>query len=119
MEVGFIGIGKMGRPMSERLLAAGFSVHVHNRSRGAVDDLVAKGAKAARSAGEVAERAAPVRERVCAGLSHLGIELDRECNRLGEGIVSSPTSRVTVLVVATDEDVVMARHARKVLGAQS
>ena len=57
MEVGFIGIGKMGRPMSERLLAAGFSVHVHNRSPGAVDDLVAKGAKAARSAREIAGRA--------------------------------------------------------------
>jgi acetate kinase len=69
--------------------------------------------------GGIGERAAPVRERVCAGLSHLGIELDRECNRLGEGVVSSPTSRVTVLVVATDEDLVMARHARKVLGAQS
>ena len=49
MEVGFIGLGKMGRPMSERLLAAGFALHVHNRSRGAVDDLVAKGAKAANS----------------------------------------------------------------------
>jgi 3-hydroxyisobutyrate dehydrogenase/2-hydroxy-3-oxopropionate reductase len=57
VEVGFIGIGKMGQPMSERLLAAGFSLHVHNRSRGAVDDLVAKGAKAARSPREVAERA--------------------------------------------------------------
>jgi 3-hydroxyisobutyrate dehydrogenase-like beta-hydroxyacid dehydrogenase len=57
MEIGFIGIGKMGRPMSERLLAAGFSLHVHNRSRGAVDDLVAKGAKAAASPREIAERA--------------------------------------------------------------
>src|SRR3954466_524645 len=57
IEVGFIGIGKMGRPMSERLLAAGFSLHVHNRSRGPVDDLVAKGAKAASSPREVAERA--------------------------------------------------------------
>ena len=57
MEVGFIGLGKMGRPMSERLLAAGFALHVHNRSRGAVDDLVAKGAKAANSPREIAERA--------------------------------------------------------------
>jgi len=57
VEVGFIGIGKMGRPMSERLLGAGFSLHVHNRSRGPVDDLVAKGAKAAASPREVAERA--------------------------------------------------------------
>ena len=57
VEVGFIGIGKMGRPMSERLLAAGFSLHVHNRSRGAVEDLVSKGAKAAASPREIAERA--------------------------------------------------------------
>src|SRR5438105_917294 len=57
VDVGFIGLGKMGRPMSERLLAAGFSLHVHNRSRGAVDDLAAKGAKAASSAREIAERA--------------------------------------------------------------
>jgi len=57
MEVGFIGLGKMGRPMSERLLAAGFALNVHNRSRGAVDDLVAKGAKAANSPREIAERA--------------------------------------------------------------
>src|SRR5438067_3324869 len=57
VELGFIGLGKMGRPMSERLLAAGFSLHVHNRSRGAVDDLVAKGAKAAGSPREIAERA--------------------------------------------------------------
>src|SRR4051812_5759095 len=57
IEVGFIGLGKMGRPMSERLLAAGFSLHVHNRSRGVVDDLAAKGAKAAQSPREIAERA--------------------------------------------------------------
>jgi acetate kinase len=69
--------------------------------------------------GGIGERAAPVRERVCAGLSHLGIELDRESNRRGEEVVSSATSRVALLVVPTDEDLVMARHARKVLAAHS
>jgi len=54
MDVGFIGLGKMGRPMTQRLLAAGYTVHVFNRSRGA---LVAEGAKAAGSAAEVAQRA--------------------------------------------------------------
>ncbi|MGZ6143582.1 MAG: NAD(P)-binding domain-containing protein, partial [Myxococcales bacterium] len=44
--IGFVGLGKMGRPMVERLLAAGFEVCVHNRSRPAVDALVAKGAQA-------------------------------------------------------------------------
>jgi 3-hydroxyisobutyrate dehydrogenase/2-hydroxy-3-oxopropionate reductase len=56
-QVGFIGLGKMGRPMAEHLLAAGFPLHVFNRSRGPVDALVAKGAKPAPSARDVAARA--------------------------------------------------------------
>src|ERR671935_3240665 len=47
----------MGRPMTQRLLAAGHTVHVFNRSRGAVDALAKEGAKPADSAGQVAERA--------------------------------------------------------------
>src|ERR1700737_1764237 len=57
MELGFIGLGKMGKPMVRRLLAAGHTVHVHNRSSQAVTELVADGAKDAGSATGVAERA--------------------------------------------------------------
>ena len=57
MQAGFIGLGKMGRPMTQRLLAAGHSVHVFNRSRGAIDALAAEGATPAESAAQVAERA--------------------------------------------------------------
>jgi 3-hydroxyisobutyrate dehydrogenase/2-hydroxy-3-oxopropionate reductase len=56
-QVGFVGLGKMGRPMTERLLAAEYVVHVFNRSRGPVDALSAQGARPADSAGQVAERA--------------------------------------------------------------
>lgn len=56
MDVGFVGLGTMGRPMVERLLAAGHRVHVHSRSRGPVDALVAQGAIAADDAAAVAER---------------------------------------------------------------
>ncbi|HUZ25085.1 MAG TPA: NAD(P)-dependent oxidoreductase [Streptosporangiaceae bacterium] len=55
--VGFVGLGRMGRPMAENLLAAGADLVVHNRSRPAQDALVALGAAGAGSAGEVAERA--------------------------------------------------------------
>src|SRR5205085_3521856 len=55
-KVGFIGLGKMGRPMTERLLGAGFEVSVFNRSRGPVGELAAKGAQPASSAAEIAER---------------------------------------------------------------
>jgi 3-hydroxyisobutyrate dehydrogenase-like beta-hydroxyacid dehydrogenase len=57
MQAGFIGLGKMGRPMTQRLLGAGHTVHVFNRSRGAVDALVAEGAQAADSAADVAAHA--------------------------------------------------------------
>src|SRR5215831_12306469 len=57
MQVGFVGLGKMGRPMTQRLLAAGHSVHVFNRSRPAIDALAAEGAAPATSAAEVAARA--------------------------------------------------------------
>jgi 3-hydroxyisobutyrate dehydrogenase/2-hydroxy-3-oxopropionate reductase len=46
--------------MTERLLAAGYQVHVFNRSRSAVDRLVALGAHGAESSADVAERAAIV-----------------------------------------------------------
>jgi len=52
--VGFIGLGKMGRRMARHLLAAGFPLTVHNRSRAAVDELVAAGARAATNPAEVA-----------------------------------------------------------------
>jgi 2-hydroxy-3-oxopropionate reductase len=52
--LGFIGLGIMGKPMAGNLLAAGYPVTVHNRSRGAVDELAARGAAPAASAEEVA-----------------------------------------------------------------
>jgi 3-hydroxyisobutyrate dehydrogenase-like beta-hydroxyacid dehydrogenase len=57
VQVGFVGLGKMGQPMTQRLLAAGHTVHVFNRSRGAIDALAAEGARPADSAAQVAERA--------------------------------------------------------------
>ena len=53
--IGFIGLGVMGKPMAKHLVAAGHRLTVHNRSRGAVDELVAAGATAAGSAAEVAQ----------------------------------------------------------------
>jgi 2-hydroxy-3-oxopropionate reductase len=52
--IGFIGLGIMGKPMAKNLIRAGFKLVVHNRSRGAVDELVQQGASTANSAREVA-----------------------------------------------------------------
>ena len=53
-DLGFIGLGIMGRPMAINLLKAGFSLTVFNRSQGPVEALVKKGALSAGSPKEVA-----------------------------------------------------------------
>jgi 2-hydroxy-3-oxopropionate reductase len=54
--VGFIGLGVMGKPMARNLIKAGFPLVVHNRSRGAVDELAAEGARPAASPADVAKQ---------------------------------------------------------------
>src|SRR6185295_8202768 len=54
LKVGYIGLGLMGKSIARNILKKGFSLIVHNRSRAAVDELVAEGAVAANSPKEVA-----------------------------------------------------------------
>ena len=56
LTVGYIGLGLMGKPMARNIMKAGFPLVVHNRSRGAVNELVEDGAKEAHSPKEVAEQ---------------------------------------------------------------
>lgn len=63
----------------------------------------------------IGENAPSIRWRICAGLHHLGVELDPEANGLGVGIVSAAASRVTVRVIRTNEDLVVARLTRDAL----
>jgi 2-hydroxy-3-oxopropionate reductase len=58
--IGFIGLGVMGRPMARNLLARGFDLVVHSRSRGPVDEIVAAGAKSAVTPADVARQSAIV-----------------------------------------------------------
>ena len=50
--IGYIGLGLMGKSIARNILKAGFPLVVHNRSRGAVAELVAEGAKGAGSPAE-------------------------------------------------------------------
>jgi len=56
-ELGYIGLGKMGKPMARNLLRAGFPLTVYSRSRPPVDELVREGAVSASSPKEVGSRA--------------------------------------------------------------
>jgi len=52
--VGFIGLGLMGKPMAQNLLRAGFPLTVWNRTKSKADDLVRAGAKLAANPREAA-----------------------------------------------------------------
>jgi acetate kinase len=72
--------------------------------------------------GGIGENGDGIRSRICAGLSFLGVDLDEERNRGSvkaaerARIVSSPHSRVKVLVVPTDEEGAIAGETVRALG---
>lgn len=66
-------------------------------------------------AGGIGERAAPVREEICRDLEFLGIELSAERNATNALIITTAASRCTVRVIVTDEDLMIARHTRKLV----
>ena len=60
MKIGFIGLGIMGKPMAENLIKAGHELTVYNRSRAAIDEVVAFSqgkAKAAETAADAVKGA--------------------------------------------------------------
>lgn len=65
--------------------------------------------------GGIGERAAPIRAEACRGLEPLGIEVDAERNARNEETISGAASRSVVRVVTTHEDLVIARHARRLV----
>lgn len=67
-------------------------------------------------AGGIGENAPPVRARICDGLSFLGVELDKARNAESAGVISTDTSRVTVRVIRTAEELVIAHSVCSVLG---
>ncbi len=60
--------------------------------------------------GGIGEHSAVVRALACRGLEALGIAVDEDRNARSDTIVSTDTSPVAVLVVATDEELAIARH---------
>ncbi len=67
----------------------------------------------------IGERAPKTRARVLADLDFLGIRLDEEANRKAFGcfgVISTPDSRVTVMVVPTNEELEIAEQTIKVIG---
>jgi acetate kinase len=65
----------------------------------------------------VGENAAPVRAAICQACRWLGLELDDAANRRHGPRISTAGSRMAAYVIPTDENLMIARHARALLGS--
>ena len=67
--------------------------------------------------GGIGENAPPVRERICAGLKFLGIEVDAPANAASAEVISTKNSKVAVRVIRTDEEQIIAKTVCRILGS--
>ena len=65
----------------------------------------------------VGENAAPIRSAICRACGWLGLELDEAANSEHRTCISTPKSRVAAYVIKTDENLMIARHARALVGS--
>ena len=70
-------------------------------------------------AGGIGENEPRIRERICAGLEFLGLKLDRKLNAKHAARISTRASRVTVRVIHTNEELMIARSVARVLRLKS
>ncbi|MEP7347703.1 MAG: hypothetical protein ABI877_20705, partial [Gemmatimonadaceae bacterium] len=67
----------------------------------------------------IGEHAPLIRARICDGLAFLGIEVDRTRNAASAALISPDAARVTVRVIHTNEEVIIARSVLRVLNLGS
>jgi acetate kinase len=66
--------------------------------------------------GGIGENSAEIRERVCRNAAWLGVVLDEPANRAGGPRISAAASKVAAWVLPTNEELMIARHTRRVQG---
>jgi acetate kinase len=64
----------------------------------------------------IGENAPEVRRRICEASAWLGVRLDPDANRRSAACISAADSRVSVWVIPTNEELMIARHTSHVLG---
>jgi acetate kinase len=67
--------------------------------------------------GGIGENAVAIRARVCRDARWLGLELDEDANAKGGPCINRKGSRVSAWVIPTNEELMIALHTRRVLGA--
>jgi acetate kinase len=64
----------------------------------------------------IGENSPAIRAMIAKRLGWLGAELDEAANAAGASVISGSTSRVRLMVVPTDEELMIARHTLTVVG---
>jgi acetate kinase len=67
--------------------------------------------------GGIGENSAPIRARICAPLGFLGLHLDQGLNEGNSPVISRHGSPVTVRVMKTNEELMIARHTRDLMAS--
>jgi acetate kinase len=117
---GLLGVSGVSSDMRDLLLSS------HPHAREAVDLFVYRlvrelGSMTAAAGGMdalvftagIGEHAPPIRAAVCGALAWLGLRLDEEANQQNALLVSTPDSAIPVYVVPTNEELMIARHTRR------
>src|SRR5262249_31006273 len=67
----------------------------------------------------IGENSAEIREWICAACMWLGVDMDEKANAGKGPRISTPKSKVSVWVIPTNEELMIARHTSALLGLQS
>lgn len=64
----------------------------------------------------IGENTPAIRQKICEASAWLGIELNRDANERKEACITQPQSKVSAWVIPTDEELMIARHMKNLLG---
>jgi 2-hydroxy-3-oxopropionate reductase len=109
LNIGYIGLGLMGKSIAHNILKAGFPLVVHNRSQAAVAELVSEGARPAASPSEVAAQVDVV-------FTNLPDTPDVELVVLGENGILAGAHPGLIYVDNSTINPAFARHIAALLG---
>jgi acetate kinase len=105
----------LGRSEPEARLAVDFFIYRIAKETGALAAVLGGLDGLVFTAG-IGENSAEIRRRVCESASWLGVELDAEANAGGGPLISAQQSKVSVWVIPTNEELMIARHTGTLLG---
>lgn len=122
-ESGLIGISGIsndmrdlvGNPDPAARLAVDYFVYQVTRHIGALAAVLG-GLDALVFTAGIGEHSAEIRRRIVESSAWLGLDLDPVANAAHDSRISMPTSRVSALVVPTNEELMIARHTARLLG---